>query len=239
MQNENQDFTINDENILYEDSHLIVVVKPSGIAVQGDKTNDKSMYDYIKEYIKYKYNKPGNVYLGIVHRLDRPVSGVMVFAKTSKAAARLSEAIRTKQFDKYYYTVVNGQTEDSDTLIHHVIKRSNKLGNIASVVFENSPNSKKAILEYKTLERLPHQNLSLLEVKLETGRFHQIRVQLSAIGHPIYGDRKYGAYIKHSVADVPLALFACKLSFEHPTKKERLTFEAKPTDQKPWNYFNF
>ncbi len=239
MQNQNQDFAMNDENILYEDSHLIVVVKPAGIGVQGDSSNDKSMYDYIKDYIKHKYNKPGNVYLGIVHRLDRPVSGVMVFAKTSKAASRLSEAIRTNKFDKYYYAVVNGQTEDSDKLIHYVIKRSNKMGNIASVVFENTANSKKAILEYKTLERLNHKNLSLLEVKLETGRFHQIRVQLAAIGHPIYGDRKYGSYIKYSVAEVPLALFASKLSFEHPTKKEILTFESKPKDIKPWNYFDF
>ncbi len=239
MQTDNKDFAINDDNILYEDSHLIVVVKPAGIAVQGDKSGDKSMYDYIKDYIKHKYNKPGNVYLGIVHRLDRPVSGVMVFAKTSKAASRLSEAIRTNKFDKYYYAVVNGITESSDRLVHYVIKRSNKLGNIASVVFENSPNSKKAILDYKTLESLNHQNLSLLEVKLETGRFHQIRVQLSAIGHPIYGDRKYGSYIKYDRNDVPLALFASKLSFEHPTQKHILTFESKPTDFKPWNYFNF
>lgn len=232
-------FKLDEQSILYEDSHLIVVVKPAGIGVQGDSSNDKSMYDYIKEYIKHKYNKPRNVYLGIVHRLDRPVSGVMVFAKTSKAASRLSEAIRTNKFDKYYYAVVNGITEDSDRLVHYVIKRSNKLGNIASVVFENSPNSKKAILDYKTIESLTHKNMSLVEVKLETGRFHQIRVQLSAIGHPIYGDRKYGSYIKYSADEIPLALFASKLSFEHPTKKELLTFESRPKDIKPWNYFTF
>ncbi len=230
---------INQDSVLYEDNHIIVLVKPANIAVQGDKSGDKSVYDYLKEYLKQKYNKPGNVYLGIVHRLDRPVSGVMVFAKTSKAASRLSESIRLNQFEKHYFAVVNGVVEEGQRLEQYLIKKSNYLGNIASVVFEGTKNAKKAILEYEPIQQLVHKNMSLLKVHLHTGRFHQIRVQLASIGHPIYGDRKYGSYIRYSVDDVPLALFAYKLSFAHPVKKDIMSFESVPKSVAPWNYFAF
>ena len=230
---------VNEDSILYEDSHLLVIVKPPFIPVQSDNSGDKSMYRYIKEYIKKKYNKLGNVYLGIVHRLDKPVSGVMVFAKNSKSASRLCNAIREHQFEKNYYAVVNGMTEDSDVVTNYLIKRSIGLGYMAKVVFEGTKYAKKAVLSYKTIERLVHKNLSLVEVKLETGRFHQIRVQMAALGHPIYGDKKYGSYIEYDVEIDSLALFAHRLAFKHPTTKETMIFESIPKDIEPWNYFSF
>lgn len=226
-------------NPLYEDNHIIVAVKPPNIPTQADNTGDTSFFENIKDYIKLKYAKQGNVFLGLVHRLDRPVSGVMVFAKTSKAASRLSEAIRNRNFQKTYYCVVKGiLLEKENTLENYLIKKTNKLGNIAMVVFENTKNAKKAILHYKVLKEDNIKNLSLLKIELETGRFHQIRVQLSNLGHAIYGDRKYGSYIKYDRDDVPLALFAKSIKFLHPTKNGEIFIEANLPDYNPWNIFN-
>lgn len=223
---------------IYEDNHIIAAIKPANIPVQGDITGDVSFFDNIKDYIKIKYNKKGNVFLGLVHRLDRPVSGVIVFAKTSKAAARLSEYIRERKFEKKYYAVVNGILLDKEAeLENYLIKKKNKLGNIAQVVFKNTKNAKIAKLKYNVLKEDITKNLSLLNIELETGRFHQIRVQLSNIGHAIYGDRKYGSYIKYDRDDVPLALFAKSLKFPHPTKDEEVYIEAELPSFSPWNIF--
>lgn len=226
-------------NPLYEDNHIIVAVKPPNIPTQADNTGDTSFFENIRDYIKLKYGKQGNVFLGLVHRLDRPVSGVMVFAKTSKAASRLSEAIRNRNFQKTYYCVVKGiLLEKENTLENYLIKKTNKLGNIAMVVFENTKNAKKSILHYEVLKEDNIKNLSLLKIELETGRFHQIRVQLSNLGHAIYGDRKYGSYIKYDRDDVPLALFAKSVKFPHPTKDKEIFIEADIPNYNPWNIFN-
>ncbi len=229
-------------NPLYEDNHIIAAVKPPNIPTQGDITGDVSFFENIKDYIKIKYNKKGNVFLGLVHRLDRPVSGVMVFAKTSKAASRLSEAIRDGKFEKIYYAVVNGiLLEKEANLENYLVKDKNKLGNIAKVVFKNTKNTKNAKiakLKYNVIKEDVIKNLSLLRIELETGKFHQIRVQLSNIGHVIYGDRKYGSYIKYDRNDVPLALFAKSLKFPHPTKDEEIYVEADLPSYNPWNIFN-
>ena len=225
-------------NPIYEDNHIIVALKPPNIPTQRDITNDISFFDNIRDYIKIKYNKKGNIFLGIVHRLDRPVSGIMVFAKTSKAASRLSESIRNRKFEKTYYTVVNGiLSEKNGCLENYIIKKTNKMGNIAQVVFENTKKSKIAKLKYYVEKENIIKNLSLIRVELETGRFHQIRVQLSNIGHTIYGDRKYGNYIKYNRDYVPLALFAKSLRFPHPTKDEIIFVDAPLPKHNPWNIF--
>lgn len=226
-------------NPLYEDNHLIVAVKPPNIPTQKDKSGDISFFEYVKDYVKLKYNKSGNIFLGLVHRLDRPVSGIMVFAKTSKAAGRLSESIRERKFEKIYYAVVNGIfLEKTGILENYIIKKSNKLGNIAQIVFENTKNSKFAKLKYEVIEENIIKNLSLVKVELETGRFHQIRVQFSNIGHTIYGDRKYGNYIKYDKSDILLALFSKSLKFPHPVKDEIVFIEADLPNYKPYNLFS-
>jgi len=177
--------------ILYEDNHIIVVEKMPNIPSQGDKTGDTDMLTLIKEYLKEKYNKPGNVYLGLVHRLDRPVGGVMCFAKTSKAAARLSEQVREKEFKKKYLVIVDGKLEkEKDILEDYLLK--NEKNNLSKVVKEGTKNSKFASLDYKVIKYNEEINLSVLEINLHTGRHHQIRVQFSSRGHSIYGDQKYG-----------------------------------------------
>lgn len=207
---------MNNLEILYEDNHVIVVVKKPNILSQADNTNDVDMLTIIKKYLKEKYQKPGNVYLGLVHRLDRPVGGVMVFAKTSKAASRLSEQIRTNQMQKSYYAVVNGMLKvKSGTLKDKIEKCENKK------VLLNTPNGKEAILNYEVVDE--KDNLSLVDIELITGRFHQIRVQFASRNHPLYGDQLYGVPDKKQIA-----LFAYKLSFNHPVTKERVTFEKKP-----------
>ena len=178
-------------NVIYEDNHMIVVEKPVNIPSQSDKTGDVDLLSIVKQYIKEKYNKPGNVYVGLIHRLDRPVGGVMVFAKTSKAAARLSNQVREKQFQKTYLTIVNGKMEkEKDTLQDYLLK--NEKTNMSKVVAEGTKNSKLAILDYEVLKYDKEINLSVLKIHLHTGRHHQIRVQLSSRNHSIYGDQKYG-----------------------------------------------
>lgn len=213
-------------NVIYEDNHLLVVNKPINVPTQEDSSKDKDFLSMLKDYIKEKYNKPGNVYLGLVHRLDRPVGGLMVFAKTSKCASRLSEQIRNKSFEKVYNAVVIGKIDDEGKLIDKLTK--NEKSNIVSV----STEGKEAILNYKKLST--KGNYSLVEVSLETGRSHQIRVQLSHYGYPLYGDQKYN---KHSKVGEQLALFSKKLSFEHPITKDRLFFEIDLPNKYPWNLF--
>ena len=215
-------------NILYEDNHIIVIEKKTNILVQKDDTNDECLVDIIKEYLKIKYNKPGNVYLGLVHRLDRPVGGIMVFAKTSKAASRLTDQIKNKQMIKTYYAVVNGHTKKNDKYIDYIKK--NKKTNTSYITTKEE--GKEAILEYETISY--YENLSLVRINLITGRSHQIRVQFSHHNHPLIGDYRYN---KEKKANIDIALFAKKLEFIHPTTKEKLTLELDLPDKYPFNLF--
>ena len=210
-------------NILYEDNHLLVVKKKVGVLSQSDGTNTPDMLTILKQYLKEKYNKPGNVYLGLVHRLDKNVGGVMVFAKSSKAAKRLSEGIRNREFKKTYLAVCKGII-DSDGEYLDYLKRIEYRS-----VISNSKEGKLAILSYKVLSR--KNNDTLVKINLETGRHHQIRVQFSYHNHPLLGDEKYG-----SKGAYPLALFAYKLEFTHPTTKEKLEFKVLPKEGYFRNY---
>lgn len=215
--------------VLFEDNHIIVVEKPVNIPSQGDKTGDIDLLTIVKGYIKEKYQKPGDVYTGLVHRLDRPVGGVMVFAKTSKAAGRLSNQVREKQFQKTYLTIVNGKMEQAKgTLEDYLLKdeRNNK----SKVVKEGTKNSKLAVLDYEVLKYDEGLNLSVLKIHLHTGRHHQIRVQLSAKDHSIYGDQKYGGR-GHGKQ---LTLWAYELKIIHPITKEELTFCSLPEQTGSW-----
>ena len=213
-------------NIIYEDNHLLVVEKPINIPTQEDNTKDKDLLTILKEYIKEKYNKPGNVYLGLVHRLDRPVGGIMVFARTSKAAARLSEQVRNKTFKKTYNAVVIGNINKEGKLKDYLLKDKKK--NIVKV----DKNGKEAILNFKKLDF--KNNMSLVEINLETGRSHQIRVQMSHYGYPLFGDQKYN---KTSKVGEQIALFAKKIEFIHPTTNELLTFELDLPNRYPFTIF--
>ncbi len=215
--------------IIYEDNHIIVVEKMPNVPSQADKTEDVDMLTIIKNYLKQKYNKPGNVYLGLVHRLDRPVGGVMVFAKTSKAAARLSEQVRTKTFKKAYLVIVNGKMEQEKAVLEDYLWKDEK-NNTSYVVRENKKNAKRASLDYEVIKYDEAQNVSLLKVNLHTGRHHQIRVQLSSRGHSIYGDGKYHGRDSNK----QLCLWAYKLSLIHPTTKEEMTFTDLPELKNMW-----
>lgn len=210
---------MNNLNILYEDNHIIVAVKPANILSQSDNTQDLDMLTIIKQYLKEKYHKPGNVYLGLVHRLDRPVSGVMVFAKTSKAAARLNEQIKNHEFSKKYYAIVHGYLNHKKGILEDTIEK-----NANKQVLLNTPNGKVAKLEYEVLKEL--NNLSLVDITLITGRYHQIRAQFASRNHPLYGDQLYGMQDHEQIA-----LIAYSLSFNHPITKERLLFQIKPSGE--------
>lgn len=219
-------------NILYEDNHIIVVIKPVGVPTQADKTGDTDMLTIIKKYIKEKYNKPGDVYLGLVHRLDRMVGGVMVFAKTSKAASRLSEYIRNKDFKKRYYAILNGNVGTEKIgktfgLENYLVK--NERLNMSRVVESNTKDAKLATLEYTPAKIFEYKDreYSLVDVNLFSGRHHQIRVQFANIDMPLYGDQKYGQKINKVGQE--LGLWAYYLSFFHPTKDEYLEFKYVPT----------
>lgn len=220
-------------DILFEDNHVIVVIKPQNIPSMPDESGDKDMLTMVKEYIKEKYNKPGNVFVGLVHRLDRPTGGIMVFAKTSKAASRLSEQIKSGDFKKTYYTICKGIFRDkSGTLINYLKK--NEKTNTVSVVPMTTTGAKKAELKYTVLQEV--KGYSLVEVKLISGRGHQIRVQLSHLGYPIVGDQKYGG---EGMAKVALNLFAGELVFNHPTKGDLMRFRAyPPVEKSAWNLFD-
>ena len=218
-----------DLKVIYEDNHIIVVEKPVNIPSQGDKTGDVDMLTIIKEYLKEKYNKPGNVYLGLIHRLDRPVGGVMVFAKTSKAAARLSEQVRDKVFKKKYLVIANGKFDkETGVLSDYLLKNERK--NMSRVVPEGTKNSKYAELDYEILKYDAELNLSVLKINLHTGRHHQIRVQLSSRNHSIYGDQKYGGR-GHGKQ---ICLWAYELTINHPITKEEMTFKSIPNMEKSW-----
>ena len=215
--------------VLYEDNHIIVVEKPVNIPSQGDKTGDTDLLTMVKEYLKEKYQKPGNVYVGLIHRLDRPVGGVMVFAKTSKAAARLSEQVREKQFQKTYLVICNGKMETNKGELQDYLWK-NEQKNTSKVVKKETKNSKLAILEYEVLKYEPEINLSVLKILLHTGRHHQIRVQLSSRNHSIYGDQKYGGR-GHGKQ---IALWAYQLVLQHPITKEWMTFSSIPEKIGSW-----
>lgn len=215
--------------VLYEDNHIIVVEKPVNIPSQGDKTKDEDMLTIIKAYLKEKYNKPGDVYLGLIHRLDRPTGGVMVFAKTSKAAARLSEQVRNKEFEKKYLCIVDGKLEKEKGTFKDYLLKIEKT-NTSKISASKNKNAKEAILDYEVLKYNGEINLSVVKVLLHTGRHHQIRVQFSSRGHSLYGDQKYGTRGRGK----QLALWAFSLSFNHPTTKERLTFEDYPEKIGSW-----
>jgi len=225
--------TKNNLAILFEDNHLIIVNKQSGDIVQGDKTGDTPLSDIVKQYIKDKYNKPGNVFLGVVHRLDRPTTGIIVFAKTSKALERFNKMLRDKTVNKTYWAVVkNKPKKDIDTLIGFLKKnpKNNKSTSYSSEI----EGSKKSILHYNTLKSL--DNYHLLEVDLETGRHHQIRCQLASIGSPIKGDLKYG--FDRSNKDASIHLHARKIEFIHPVTKENISIIAPTPNEVIWNACN-
>ncbi|MBO5398099.1 MAG: RluA family pseudouridine synthase [Clostridia bacterium] len=221
----------NMENLkaIYEDNHIIVVEKPVNIPSQGDKTGDIDMLSIIKAYLKEKYNKPGEVYLGLVHRLDRPTGGVMVFAKTSKAASRLSEQVRNKEMHKQYLCIVDGQMEEKQGTFKDYLYKNEKT-NTSRIAKPNEKNAKEAILDYEVIKYNEEINLSVIKVNLHTGRHHQIRVQFSSRNHSLYGDQKYGTRGRGK----QLALWAFSLSFKHPTTKEVLLFEDYPEKIGSW-----
>ena len=215
--------------VLYEDNHIIVVEKMPNVPSQADKTGDEDMLTIIKSYLKEKYNKPGNVYLGLVHRLDRPVGGVMVFAKTSKAASRLSEEIRNKTFKKTYLAIVNGKMEsESGEYVDYLWKDEKQ--NTSYVVKEGKKNSKLAKLNYEVIEYNEKEDVSLVKINLQTGRHHQIRVQFSSRMHALYGDSKYHG----RGAGSGICLWAYKIKFVHPVKKEEMEFEDFPPKEGMW-----
>ncbi len=209
--------------VLYEDNHIIVVEKEPNIPSQEDKTGDIDMLTLVKDYIKKKYDKKGEVYLGLVHRLDRPVGGVMVFAKTSKAASRLSQSVRNKEFQKKYLAVVDGKFEEKKGILENYLYKDERT-NTSKVVKPEKKNAKFAKLDYEVLNYDDKRDLSLVKINLHTGRHHQIRVQFSYAGHSIYGDQKYGVRGKNK----QIRLWAYELSFLHPTKKELVTFKSVP-----------
>lgn len=220
--------------VLYEDNHLIVVNKESGEIVQGDKTGDVPLSDIVKSWLKTKYNKPGNVFLGVVHRLDRPVSGVVVFAKTSKALARLNAMFaKHDEVTKTYWAITKNTPADSQGTLQHWLVRNEKQ-NKSYAYDKECPNSKKSILTYKVIARSERYNL--LEIKLLTGRHHQIRCQLSKIGCPIKGDLKYGS--QRSNPDGSISLLARSVEFVHPVSKELITVTAPLPEDNLWNSFH-
>lgn len=220
----------NNLQILHEDNHLIVVNKRVGDIVQGDKTGDKPLSDVVKEYIKDKYNKPGEVFLGVVHRLDRPTTGIVVFARTSKALTRMNELFSSRETQKTYWAVVKNKPAKPEDKLVHFLKRNEK-NNTSKAHLKEVPDSKLASLDYKIIAEL--NNYFALEINLHTGRHHQIRAQLSAIDSPIKGDLKYG--FDRSNPDGGIHLHARKLIFIHPVTKEPLTLVAPTPDDPIWN----
>ncbi|MBZ9652990.1 RluA family pseudouridine synthase [Psychroflexus montanilacus] len=221
--------TPNNLQIIFEDNHLIVINKRPGDIVQGDKTGDLPLSEVVKLYLKEKYNKPGDAYLGVVHRLDRPTSGIVVFAKTSKALSRLNKAFANRETEKTYWAVVKNKPKQDSARLMHYLKRNPKQ-NKSYAHIKPVPGAKEAVLSYVLKKSL--DNYYLLEIALETGRHHQIRSQLSAIGSPIKGDLKYG--FDRSNKDGSIHLHARKLMITHPVRKENITFEAMPPDDVIW-----
>ena len=220
--------------VVYEDNHIIIVYKESGEIVQGDKTGDTPLADKVKAYIKEKYAKPGAVFLGVVHRLDRPVSGLVVFARTSKALSRLNDMFRNGEVHKTYWALVQNQPEFSEGTLEHWLTRNEKQ-NKSYVYQREVPGSKKAILKYRLIGQ--SERYYLLEINLLTGRHHQIRCQLSAMGCPIKGDLKYGS--KRSNADGSISLLAHRIDFIHPVSKEYIVLESPIPVDNIWQNIKF
>ncbi len=220
----------NNLQILHEDNHIIVVNKRVGDIVQGDKTGDKPLSEIVKEYIKDKYNKPGEVFLGVVHRLDRPTTGIVVFAKTSKALERLNKMFSERETNKTYWAVVKNKPPKTEDNLIHFLKRNEK-NNTSKAHLKEVPESKKASLDYIIIKEL--NNYFVLEINLHTGRHHQIRAQLQAIGCPIKGDLKYG--FDRSNPDGGIHLHARKLAFIHPVSKEQIEIIAPTPSDAIWN----
>lgn len=220
-------------NIIFEDNHLLVIEKPVNIPSQSDESGDLDILTLLKQDLKKRFNKPGNVYLGLVHRLDRPVGGVMVFAKTSKAASRISELIRKREFNKNYIAVVHGIMEQKEGKLTHYLVKDTKT-NIVRVTQKDDNKAKEAILEYKLISS--KENLSLVKIKLHTGRSHQIRVQFAAVGHPLFGDQKYGIQLNKEGQQI--SLWSSQIKFEHPVSKDIIVFNSLPPKVYPWNLFN-
>lgn len=217
--------------ILFEDNHLLVVEKPVNIPIQEDESKDKDLLTLLKEDLKKRYDKPGNVYLGLVHRLDRPVGGVVVFAKTSKAASRLSDQVRTHTFDKKYHAICCSTTlAHQGKLVDYLVKDEKK--NKVHVTNDKNPKAKKAILTYSVMDQ--KDNLSCVKINLETGRSHQIRVQFASRGAPLWGDQRYNPAPKEHGQ---IALWATSLTINHPVTKESLTFVSYPPSTYPWSLF--
>ena len=215
--------------IVYEDNHVIIASKRSGEIVQGDKTGDRTLADDVKEYIKEKYAKPGNVFLGVTHRLDRPVWGLVVFAKTSKALARLNDMFRNGEVHKTYWAICQNAPAEPEATLTHWITRNEKQ-NKSYAYDREVPGSKKAVLHYRTISR--SERYTLVEIELMTGRHHQIRCQLAKIGCPIKGDLKYGA--RRSNPDGSISLLARKVEFIHPVSKDRICVESQVPDDNLW-----
>lgn len=215
--------------ILHEDNHIIVINKRVGDLVQGDKTGDKPLSEVVKEYIKEKHNKPGEVFLGVIHRLDRPTTGIIVFAKTTKALTRLNEMFSNRETQKTYWAIVKNKPENDNDILVHYLKRNEK-NNTSKAHLKEIPESKKASLEYKIIKKL--DNYFVLEINLLTGRHHQIRAQMAAIGSPIKGDLKYG--FERSNLDGGIHLHARKLVFIHPVSKMALEIIAPTPKDAIW-----
>lgn len=220
----------NNLQVLFEDNHIIVINKRVGDLVQGDKTGDHPLSEIIKDYLKEKYNKPGAVFLGVIHRLDRPTTGIVVFAKTSKALTRLNDTFKNRETEKTYWAIVKNQPPKNEDVLIHYIKRNSK-NNTSKAFNKEVTDSKKASLEYKIIKKL--DNYFVLEIDLHTGRHHQIRAQLQAIGCSIKGDLKYG--FDRSNIDGGIHLHARKLSLLHPVTKEKLQFIADTPNEALWN----
>lgn len=223
--------------ILYEDNHCIVVDKPNNLPVQADSSGDADLLSMVKEYVKEKYNKPGTAYIGLVHRLDRPAGGLVVLARTSKAAARLSAQVRSRELGRQYLLVVRGEPKmRSGEIKNYLLKDT--AANMVRIVPAATEGAKEAVLNYRLLQTVHHPSegkLSLIEASLQTGRSHQIRVQMAGLGCPLYGDQKYGPDLNKKGQQ--LALHAAKLSFIHPTLKDKRTFISYPPQKAPWTYF--
>ena len=212
--------------VIYEDNHLLVVEKPQNVLVQADNTNDLDLLTSLKKYIKEKYNKPGEVYLGLVHRLDRPVGGVMVFARTSKSASRLSNMIRIGEFEKTYLAIVEGKVPDEGVFEDYLLKLENENKTIVD------KNGKYSKLSYKLLSY--KDGFSLVKIKIDTGRSHQIRVQFSSRGYALWGDQKYNSKAK---VGEQITLWAYELRFKHPVRDEIMDFKCNPPLKYPWTLF--
>lgn len=218
---------MNKLNVLYEDNHLLVVEKPYNMPVQGDDSQDLDLLTLAKEYLKEKYRKPGNVYLGLVHRLDRPVGGIMVLARTSKAASRLGKMLQNHEFTKNYLAIVHGNVSQKEKLIDKIARDAATHNS-----YIDNINGKESILEYEKIAYNSSEDLSLIKINLLTGRHHQIRVQMAHRGNPLYGDNRYG--LKEAA---PICLFAYHLEFRHPVQNNILSFTILPHEKNKWALF--